>query len=134
MKENKYQKDRIYCTSCVVDGFIVLVFRSTFLMSIRNVEPGEALYDKDQLATKGVFTCVAVLIFLQDDTLFLAHVDSTIFDADSDEPLVEIQKIIEHVILLLDVNFKDIMIETVFLIGGVQNSDYTKLNASLSTY
>jgi hypothetical protein len=84
------------------------------------------------LATKGVFTCVVVLIFLPDNTLLLAHVDSTIFDANTDEPLVEIQNIIEHVILMLDVNYKDIMIETVFVIGGVQNDEYEKLNDFLS--
>jgi hypothetical protein len=101
-------------------------------MSIRNVEPGETLHDKDRLATKGVFTCVAVLIFLQDNTLFLAHVDSTIFDANTNNPLVEVQNIIEHGILMLDVNYKDIMIETVVVIGGVQNDEYEKLNDFLS--
>jgi hypothetical protein len=42
------------------------------------------------------------------------------------------QKIIEHIILMLDVNHKDKMIETVFVIGGVQNDDYEKLNNFLS--
>ncbi len=52
---------------------------------------------------------------LTDDTLFLAHVDSTIFDANTDEPLDEIQKIIERVILTLHVNHKDIWPFTVTL-------------------
>ena len=101
-------------------------------MSIRNVELGEGLYDQERLATKAVFTCVAILTFLQNNTLFLAHVDPTIFDTKTDQPLVEIQNIIEHVIFMLDVNHKDLMIETVFVIGGVQNDGYENLNGFLS--
>ncbi|UJR07445.1 hypothetical protein I4U23_011731 [Adineta vaga] len=56
-------------------------------INICNVEPGEALSDKDRLATKGVFTCVAILVFLQDYALFMVHVDSQIFDANGKEPL-----------------------------------------------
>ncbi|CAF1444845.1 unnamed protein product [Adineta ricciae] len=103
-------------------------------MSIRNVEIGEALHDKSQLATKGVFTCVAVLIFLQDDGLFLAHIGSEIFDIGGKDPLVEVQRIIENAIIMFDTNHKDTVPESIFLMGGVQNKEYVKLNDALTDW
>ena len=101
-------------------------------MSIRNVEQRQALREKNSLASKGVFTCVAVLVFLKDVHVFLAHVDSTLFDPSADKPLVQVQILIEHVIVMLDDYEKNCPIEDVFIIGGIKDENYQKLNDSLS--
>jgi hypothetical protein len=101
-------------------------------MSIRNVEQGQALREKNRLASKGVFTCVAVLVFLKDDHLFLAHVDPTVFNPSANKPLDQVQIILEHVIVMMDHYEKNCLIEDVFIIGGIKNKDYEKLNDSLS--
>lgn len=84
MKEKKNQKKRISCVLCISDGLIVLVFRLKSSMSIRNVEQGQALREKNGLASIGVFTCVAVSVLLKDDHVFLAHVDPTVFNPSAD--------------------------------------------------
>jgi hypothetical protein len=101
-------------------------------MPIRNVEMGEALLKKYRLASTGIFTCLAVLVLLDDDDVFLAHIDSSVFDPSADDCSAEVQKIIEHVIVTLDSHSKNRLIEDVFIIGGVDDDDYKKMDSSLS--
>ena len=71
--------------------------------------------------------------FLTDDDVFLAHVDSSIFDQSADESLIEVQKIIQHVILMLESLKKGYSIERVLIVGGIEDDDYKRLDESVTT-
>lgn len=100
-------------------------------MHIRNVEQGQGLLGKNTLATKGVFTCVGVLVLLNDNYVFLTHVDSAIFDPDENKPLVTVLNIIKYVMNMLDDCSKSSLIEDVLIIGGINNEYYRELNNCL---
>ncbi|CAF1444860.1 unnamed protein product [Adineta ricciae] len=64
----------------------------------------------------------------------MVDLGSEIFDIGGKHPLVEVQHIIENAIIMLDTNHKDTVPESIFLMGGVQNAEYEKLNDALTDW
>ncbi len=64
------------------------------MASIPNVDMDESSC-RAQLLTKGVFTCIAIVAHLNDDTTFIHHISSTDFNFEAIHIRQEVQQIIE---------------------------------------
>lgn len=70
------------------------------------------------LASSGVCTCVAVVILLREDEIFIAHVDPTEIISSLGPVDVVAQEFIEHCVEKLYENKPGFAIDAVYLIGG----------------
>jgi hypothetical protein len=82
-----------------------------------------------QLSTTGVFTCVAIVAHLNDDTTFIHHISSTDFNIKAIDIRQEVQKIIEKSVRRLNrCKAENSYLHDVFIIGGVNNQTYVRFN------
>ncbi|CAF1332343.1 unnamed protein product [Adineta ricciae] len=99
---------------------------------IKNVNVGEKLCEHIRLASSGANTCIVVVVFISDsDLVFMAHLDSVLLGHEPALPLVNAKRIIEIVLQMFCESNDDAIAESVFLYGGVSNSDNNAIDTSL---
>ncbi|CAF1403344.1 unnamed protein product [Adineta ricciae] len=101
---------------------------------IKNVPIEEASIDAI-LSTPGIYTCIAVLIILNDNRVFIFHSDPTCIDLGNEDFMeYEIQKLIKDSISLFTKreNKKSSCFRSIFIIGGASNEKYKKFNSELN--
>ena len=86
------------------------------MASIPNVDVGESSC-RAQLSTTGVFTCLAIVAYLNDETTFVYHISPGSFNLDSSDINKVAQRIIEKSIRHLNrCKAKNSTLKDVFII------------------
>ena len=93
---------------------------------IKNVEVGEAAV-APQLASTGVHSCLAVMIWPVDGTVFIHHIDSTSFDAEAEDVNLECLKIVQWAVEEYKECKGNVSFKGVFIIGGLISGNYGQL-------
>jgi hypothetical protein len=85
-----------------------------------------------RLSTTGIYSCISIIILLNNNQTFVYHMDPSNFDLEKDDVQTEIQKFIKTTIFKFNECGKsDLSFEKIYLIGGLDNELYIKLNTEL---
>jgi len=85
-----------------------------------------------RLSTTGIYSCLSIIILLNNNQTFVYHMDPSKFDLETDDIQTEIQKFIKTTISKFNKCGKsDLSFEKIYLIGGLNNKLYAKLNTEL---
>jgi hypothetical protein len=87
------------------------------------------------LSTTGIYTCIAVLIILDSGRIFLFHSDPSCVNLENKGYVEhEVQKLIKESISLFKEceNKSTSCFKNIFVIGGLNNAKYRKLNNELN--
>ena len=97
---------------------------------IKNVQVGKSLVD-DRLASTGVHSCIAVVIWSEDTSTFIYHIDPLNFNVEAKDPRKECIKVIRMTMKKYkerrDSSFKEI-----FIVGGLKNTKFERLHTELN--
>lgn len=101
---------------------------------IANVSLGKASINA-VLSTTRVYSCLAVMMILNDDRTFMFHVDPSIFDLeDKFDMEQEVQKLIKKSISMFNQNKNkaNSSFKSIFIIGGLSNDQYRLFNKQIN--
>jgi hypothetical protein len=87
-----------------------------------------------RLSTTGIGSCISIIILLNNNQTFVYHMDPLKFDLEinDDNVQTEIQKFIKTAISKFNkCGNSDLSFEKIYLIGGLDNELYEKLNTEL---
>ena len=100
---------------------------------IKNVPIEEASIDAI-LSTTGVYSCIGVLIVLNDNRAFVFHSDPSCIDLENEADMqYEVQKLIKETILMFKERDKkkNSRFERIFMIGGLDNGRFKAFHEQL---
>ncbi|CAF0975797.1 unnamed protein product [Didymodactylos carnosus] len=101
------------------------------MSSVKNVAMGASATDPIVLATTGVASCIAVIITLKDKGVFINHVDSTELFNTKCSTIDNAQRFIERIVKRFFAKDKSRTIDSVYLIGGLDNNRYNCVRNSI---
>ena len=81
-----------------------------------------------RLATTGVNACIAVVIWPEDGSSFVYHIDPLTFNVESEEPREECLKLIKIILTRFRKRKGNAPFNAVFIIGGLKNRKYERLH------
>ena len=94
---------------------------------IKNVTMGKSSMDA-RLASTGVCSCIAMVIWPEDGTTFISHVDSVRFNVEAKEPEQECIKLIKDTMKKFQKRKGNSSIKDVYIVGGLNNGQYKRLH------
>ena len=94
---------------------------------IKNVAVGKSSVDA-RLASTGVCSCIAMVIWPEDGTIFISHIDSVRFDVEAREPEQECIKLIKDTLKKFRKRKDNSSIKDVYIVGGLNNPQHERLH------
>jgi hypothetical protein len=93
-------------------------------LRIKNVPMGKASID-GILCSTGAYSCVIVVILLENKQVFINHVDPHSFNLEESDISIEIQKFVRDTMFkLYQLNKNGLSMEKIYMIGGPDEPDY----------
>ncbi|CAF0834635.1 unnamed protein product [Rotaria sordida] len=101
-------------------------------LRIKSVPMGKASID-GILCSTGAYSCIIVVILLENKQVFINHVDSNSFNLEGSDISIEIQRFVRDTMFKLSqLNTNGLLMEKIYMIGGADQPDYGRFHDTLN--